>query len=163
VRLSGRLGRGRLVARAGALRRAGDPAAAVDLLAPVLLADETHVAANVEMARCLHLLGDLAGAEEHYRRALREELAYELVVELAAVVGATGRIAEAEQLLGAALQMTEVEPGLDPAEALLVSATLAAGQGRTDRALAILDEIEAGRPGPSVRAHAARLRARLER
>jgi hypothetical protein len=114
------------------------------------------------MARSLQLLGDLPGAEEHYRRAIREELEYALVVELAGVVGSDGRITEAEELLGAALQMTTVDKALDPGEALLVSATLAAGQGRSDNALAILDEIEAGSPGPSVREYAGRLRARLD-
>jgi tetratricopeptide (TPR) repeat protein len=161
VRLPGRLGHRRAVADAGERRRAGDAAGAIDLLAPVLLADEDNAAANVEMARALHVLGDLDGAEEHYRRALRAELDYRLVVELAGVVGSTGRVREAEEMLGAALQMTETIEGLDPGEALLVSATLAAGQGQTDDALAILDEIDASSPGSGVRQYAAKLRARL--
>ena len=161
MKLPGRLGNRRRIDEAGELRRAGDAAGAIELLAPVLMADADNPAANVEMARALHVLGDLEGAEEHYRRALREDLEYALVVELAGVVGAAGRIPEAEELLGAALQMTQVEEGLDPGEALLVSATLAAGQGRADDARAILDEIEAGKPGPSVREYATRLRAQL--
>jgi len=161
VKLPGRLGRRRTVANAGELRREGDAAAAVELLAPVLLADAEDAAANVEMARALHLLGDLEGAEEHYRRALRVELDYKLVVELAGVVGSAGRVREAEELLGAALQMTDAIEGLDPGEALLVSATLAAGQGRNDDARAILDEIDAGASGPQVREYARRLRERL--
>ncbi len=163
VRLPGRLGNRRRIDDAGDLRRSGDAAGAIELLAPVLNADAENTAANVEMARALHMLGDLEGAEEHYRRALREELEYALVVELAGVVGAAGRITEAEELLGAALQMTEVEPELDPGEALLVSATLAAGQGRYADARAILDEIEAGTPGRGVREYASRLRERLAR
>src|ERR1051326_4089453 len=130
MKLTGRLGRRRRITQAGELRRAGDAAGAVDILAPILLADSEDAAANVEMARALHVLGDLEGAEEHYRRALREELDYKLVVELAGVVGSAGRVTEAEEVLGAALQMTEAVEGLDPGEALLVSATLAAGQGR---------------------------------
>ena len=161
MKLPGRLGRRRTVANAGELRREGDAAAAVELLAPVLLADAEDAAANVEMARALHLLGDLEGAEEHYRRALRVELDYKLVVELAGVVGSAGRVREAEELLGAALQMTDAIEGLDPGEALLVSATLAAGQGRNDDARAILDEIDAGASGPQVREYARRLRERL--
>lgn len=161
MRLPGRGGRRRRIGEAGELRRAGDAAAAVELLAPLLLSDAEDVAANVEMARSLRLLGDLPGAEEHYRRAIRSELDYGLVVELAGVVGSDGRITEAEELLGAALQMTTVDTSLDPGEALLVSATLAAGQGRNGDALAILDEIEAGTPGESVRDYAARLRAQL--
>ncbi|TMK18713.1 MAG: tetratricopeptide repeat protein [Actinobacteria bacterium] len=161
MKLPGRFGRRRAINQAGELRRAGDAAGAVDLLAPVLLADAEDAAANVEMARALHVLGDLEGAEEHYRRALREELDYKLVVELAGVVGSAGRIKEAEELLGAALQMTEAVDGLDPGEALLVSATLAAGQGRNDDARAILDEIDAGTSGPEVREYAGRLRDRL--
>lgn len=161
MKLPGRLGNRRRIDEAGELRRSGDAPAAVELLAPVLMSDPENPAANVEMARALHVLGDLEGAEEHYRRALREELEYALVVELAGVVGAAGRIPEAEELLGAALQMTQVEEGLDPGEALLVSATLAAGQGRNDDARAILDEIEAGKPGPAVREYAQRLRAQL--
>ncbi|MGH2795219.1 MAG: tetratricopeptide repeat protein [Actinomycetota bacterium] len=161
MKLPGRLGNRRRIDEAGELRRTGDAAGAVELLAPVLMADSENPAANVEMARALHVLGDLDGAEEHYRRAIREELEYALVVELAGVVGAAGRIPEAEELLGAALQMTQIEEGLDPGEALLVSATLAAGQGRTDDARAILDEIEAGSPGPAVREYATRLRANL--
>ncbi|MGH7540806.1 MAG: tetratricopeptide repeat protein [Gemmatimonadota bacterium] len=161
MKLPGRLGNRRRIDEAGELRRSGDAAAAVELLAPVLMSDAEDPAANVEMGRALHVLGDLEGAEEHYRRALREELEYALVVELAGVVGAAGRIPEAEELLGAALQMTQVEEGLDPGEALLVSATLAAGQGRNDDARAILDEIEAGKPGPGVREFAGRLRAQL--
>jgi tetratricopeptide (TPR) repeat protein len=160
VGLFGRKG-SRPIDEAGALRRAGDAAGAVELLAPVLLADPEDTAANVEMARSLQLLGDLPGAEEHYRRAIRDELEYALVVELAGVVGSDGRITEAEELLGAALQMTTVDKALDPGEALLVSATLAAGQGRNDDALAILDEIEAGSPGPNVREFAKRLRGRI--
>lgn len=163
MRLPGRLGQRRRIDEAGELRRSGDAAGAVELLAPVLMADTDNPAANVEMARALHVLGDLEGAEEHYRRAIREELEYALVVELAGVVGAAGRIKEAEELLGAALQMTEVEEGLDPGEALLVSATLAAGQGRADDARAILDEIEAGSPSAGVRAYVARLREQLSR
>jgi Tfp pilus assembly protein PilF len=159
--MPGRLGRRRAVANAGELRRSGDAAAAVELLAPVLMADEEDAAANVEMARALQVLGDLEGAEEHYRRALRAELDYRLVVELAGVVGSSGRVREAEELLGAALQMTEAVQGLDPGEALLVSATLAAGQGRNDDARAILDEIDAGSSGPDVRDYAQRLRAKL--
>ena len=155
------LGHRRQVDKAGGLRRSGDAAGAIDLLAPVLLAEPENTPANVEMARSLHLLGDLAGSEEHYRRAIREELDYHLVVELAGVVGAAGRIKEAEELLGAALQMTEAEKGLDPGEALLVSAALAAGQGRTKRARKILDEIDAGESGPGVREYAAKMRERL--
>lgn len=161
MKLPGRLGRRRTIATAGELRRTGDAAGAVELLAPVLLADAEDAAANVEMARALQVLGDLEGAEEHYRRALREELDYKLVVELAGVVGSAGRVREAEELLGAALQMTEAVEGLDPGEALLVSATLAAGQGRNDDARAILDEIDAGESGPDVREYARRLRDRL--
>lgn len=163
MRLPGRLGYRRRIDEAGELRRAGDAPGAIDLLAPILLDDPENAAANVEMARALHILGDFEGAEEHYRRALREELEYALVVELAGVVGAAGRVTEAEELLGAALQMTQVETDLDPGEALLVSATLAAGQGRAEDALAILDEIEAGSPGRAVREYAARLRERLAR
>lgn len=162
MKLPGRLGHRRAVADAGGRRRAGDAAGAVDLLAPVLLADEDNTAANVEMARALHVLGDLDGAEEHYRRALRAELDYRLVVELAGVIGSAGRVREAEEMLGAALQMTEAVEGLDPGEALLVSATLAAGQGRNDDARAILDEIENGRPGSDVLEYARRLRERLQ-
>ena len=161
MKLPGRMGHRRAVADAGERRRAGDAAGAVDLLAPVLMADEENPAANVEMARALHVLGDLDGAEEHYRRALRAELDYRLVVELAGVVGSAGRVREAEELLGAALQMTEAVEGLDPGEALLVSATLAAGQGRNDDARAILDEIEAGSSGEDVREYAQRLREKL--
>jgi Tfp pilus assembly protein PilF len=159
--LPGKLGDRRRIEQAAKRRQAGDAAAAVELLAPVLLRDTDDAAANVEMARALLVLGDLDGAEEHYRRALREELDYSLVAELAGVVGAAGRISEAEELLGAALQMTQVEKDLDPGEALLVSATLAAGQGRNSEALAILDEIDAGTPGDSVRQYAARLREKL--
>jgi thioredoxin-like negative regulator of GroEL len=161
VKIPGPLGRRRAVAKAGEFRRGGDAAAAVELLAPVLMADEEDAAANVEMARALQVLGDLEGAEEHYRRALRAELDYRLVVELAGVVGSAGRVREAEELLGAALQMTEAVEGLDPGEALLVSATLAAGQGRSEDARAILDEIDAGSSGADVREYAARLRAKL--
>jgi Tfp pilus assembly protein PilF len=161
VKLPGRLGHRRAVADAGERRRAGDAAGAIDLLAPVLLADEDNVAANVEMARALHVLGDLDGAEEHYRRALRTELDYRLVVELAGVIGSAGRVREAEEMLGAALQMTEAVEGLDPGEALLVSATLAAGQGRNDDARAILDEIESGGSGPDLLEYVRRLRATL--
>ena len=161
VKMPGRLGRRRAIAGAGELRRGGDAAAAVELLAPVLMADEENAAANVEMARALQVLGDLEGAEEHYRRALRAELDYQLVVELAGVVGSAGRVREAEELLGAALQITEAVEGLDPGEALLVSATLKAGQGRNDDARKILDEIEAGSSGPGVLEYAKRLREKL--
>ena len=161
MKLPGRFGHRRAIADAGERRREGDAAGAVDLLAPVLMADEDNAAANVEMARALHVLGDLEGAEEHYRRALRAELDYKLVVELAGVVGSAGRVREAEELLGAALQMTEAVEGLDPGEALLVSATLAAGQGRSEDARAILDEIEAGKSGEEVREYAQRLREKL--
>jgi Tfp pilus assembly protein PilF len=161
MKLPSRLGNRRAITQAGSKRRSGDAAAAIDLLVPVLMADADDAAANVEMARALQVLGDLEGAEEHYRRALLEDLDYALVVELAGVVGSAGRFKEADELLGAALQMTEVEKDLDPGEALLVSATLAASRGRTKQALEILDEIDAGTPGPGVREFAARLRTNL--
>src|SRR5439155_23199776 len=112
-------------AKAAELRRSGDAPAAIDVLAPVLFSDPDDAAANVEMARCLHMLDDLAGAEEHYRRAIREELDYGLIVELATVIGAAGRMREAEKMPGAALQMTQGDKNLDPREALLVKATFA--------------------------------------
>ena len=161
MKLPGRLGHRRSIAQAGERRRAGDAPGAIELLAPVLMADEENAAANVEMARALHVLGDLPGAEEHYRRALRAELEYMLVVELAGVVGSAGRVREAEELLGAALQMTEAVEGLDPGEALLVSATLAAGEGRSDDARKIIDEIEVGDSGDQVREYARKLREKL--
>ena len=161
MKMPGLLGGRRAFAGGGVWGRGGDPAAAVELLAPVLMADEENAAANVEMARALQVLGDLEGAEEHYRRALRAELDYQLVVELAGVVGSAGRVREAEELLGAALQMTEAVEGLDPGEALLVSASLKAGQGRNDDARKILDEIEAGSSGPGVLEYAKRLREKL--
>lgn len=155
------LGRGRRVRAAGELRRRGDAPGAVDLVAPVLMEDPDHAAANVEMARALHVLGDLEGAEEHYRRALRSVLDYSLVVELAGVVGAAGRVSEAEELLAAALDMTKADPRLDPAEAHLVRATLAAAEGRTAEATAVLDAIEAANPSPTVGEYARRLRERM--
>ena len=85
------LGRRRKIAAAGALRRAGDAAGAVDALAPILADTPDDPAANVEMARALQLLEDFAGAEEHYRRAIREQLDYVLVIELAGAVGTQGR------------------------------------------------------------------------
>jgi Tfp pilus assembly protein PilF len=60
----------RAVQRAASLRRAGDAPGAIDALALVLTKDEDHVAANAELARALTALGDPAGAEEAYRRAI---------------------------------------------------------------------------------------------
>lgn len=133
----------------------------MDLVAPVLMEDPDHAAANVEMARALHVLGDLEGAEEHYRRALRQTLDYPLVVELAGVVGAAGHVAEAEELLDAALDMARADPRLDPGEAKLVRAVLAASEGRTADAARTLDELEAGPAGSAARDFARRLRERI--
>lgn len=132
--------------RAAAQRRAGDAPAAIETLAEVLTADPDHVAANAEMARALRLIGDPAGAEEHIRIALRSDLDYRLVVELAATVAERSRVDEAEQLIDAALDMAEKMPRLDPGEALLVRATIAHAQGRDDDARAVVDRIISDRP-----------------
>lgn len=153
--------RARALDEAGALRRDGDAAGAVDALAPLLIDHPDDPAANVEMARALQLLGDLAGAEDHYRRALQVTLSYTAVVELATVVGAQGRDAEAAETLDAALVMCDQDKRLDPAEAHLVRASLAAGRGDRAAAEAALAALDATRPDERMRAYAARVRDRL--
>jgi hypothetical protein len=156
------MGRRRRLARAGQMRRSGDPAGAVDVLAPMLVDAPDDPAANVEMARALSGLGDPAGAEDHYRSALAISLDYQIVVELAGVLIERRRAGEAEQLVEAALHMTEADPRLDPGEALLVRATLAATEGRTDDARADLDAIEAERRArATTKEYARRLKDRL--
>lgn len=149
------------IKEAVALRRAGDSPAAIDLLAEVLVDEPGHVAGNAEMARALRLLDDPAGAEEHLRRALAVTLDYQLVVELAGVLAEQGRTAEAEEHIEAALAVARGNPRLDPGEALLVRASIAAGEGRDADARAALDRIEPKRASPQVKRYADRLRAGL--
>lgn len=150
------------VRRAAALRQAGNAADAIDALADVLTADPDHVAANAEMARALRLIGDPAGAEEHLRAALAGVLDYQLVVELAGVLAEQGRVEESEETIDGALAMAKGNPRLDPGEALLVRAAVAAAQGENDRARAALDRIEPKRAGAQVKRYAERLRAQLD-
>lgn len=152
----------RTVERAAHLRRAGDAPAAIDILADVLTANEDDAAANAEMGRALRLIGDPAGAEECFRRALAAVLDYVLVVELAQVVAEQYRLDEAEELIEAALAMAKGNPRLDPGEALLVRAAIAAGQGRTEDARAALDAIVPKRASRQTREYAQRLRASLD-
>lgn len=161
VGILGRVAARRRVAQAGAMRRAGDPAGAVEALAELLADEPEDPAANVEMARALHVLGDSAGAEEHYRRALVARLEYRLIVELAGAVAEQGRGEEAEELVAAALEMTEHNRRLDTGEALLVRAVVAAGEGRVDDARSALDAIDSGRSSATTREYARRLRERL--
>jgi tetratricopeptide (TPR) repeat protein len=155
------LARRRKIAAAGALRRRGDAAGAIDSLAPVLADAPEDPAANVEMARALQLLEDFAGAEEHYRRALREQLDFMLVIELAGVVGGQGRVDEANDLLDAALQIAEQGRGLDAGEAHFMRAMVAAGNGRADDARAALALI-GDQSSPRLKEFASKLAANLE-
>lgn len=145
VGLVSRLWFGRRVARAGALRRGGDGAGAVEELARLLDERPDDAAANVEMARALQVLGDASGAEEHYRRALAQSLDYTLVVELAETLAEQDRAVEAQETIDAALVMAEKTPRLDPGAALLVRATIAHAQGLDDDARAVLDRITGDR------------------
>ncbi|HEX9775412.1 MAG TPA: tetratricopeptide repeat protein [Actinomycetota bacterium] len=147
---------------AAALRRAGDPAGAVDAVAPVLVADPDNVHANAEMARALRLLGDPAGAEEHLRTALAAVLDYHLTVELAEAVAEQGRGAEATVLLDGALSMADGAPRLDPGEALVVRAAIEHATGDDAAARASLDAIPRKRASRQTAALAERLRARLD-
>ncbi|MFN2613946.1 MAG: tetratricopeptide repeat protein [Actinomycetota bacterium] len=154
------------IARAVALRRAGDAPGAIDALAAVLDEDAENTTANVEIARALRLIGDPKEAEEYLRRALKVVLDYQLIVELAQVVAEQGRVNEAEKLVDAAWYMAEKNPRLDPGEALLVRAAIAAGRGKNDKALATLDRIRderdiSKRTSPQVKRFAERLRASL--
>jgi len=152
----------RPVSAAAAYRRDGDPHQAIQILADVLTKDPGHTAANAEMARALRLIGDPAGAEEHLRIVLKSVLDYQLTVELAAVVAEQERLPEAEEILDAALFMAQKTPRLDPGEALLVRAALAAGDGRADDARKVLDAIPPKRASAQVKEYAERLRASLE-
>ena len=150
------LARRRKITSAGQLRRSGDPAAAVEALSAVLSEAPDDAAANVEMARALHLLEDLPGAEEHYRRALALQLEYALVIELAGIVGRQSRIEEAEELLTAAEQIAEADKKLDIGEVHFARAMLLAANGRTGEALESLKLIPAT-SGPQLRGFAERL------
>ena len=154
------LSRRRKIAAAGALRRNGDAAGAVEALAPLLTGTPDDPAANVEMARALQLLEDFPGAEEHYRRALREQLDYLLVIELAGAVGAQGRSTEAGDLLDAAMQITETDPALDPGEVHFMRAMIAAGTGKSEDARTAL-ELISDTSSSRLKEFAAKLGARL--
>lgn len=158
----GRIGRGRKIVEAGELRRSGDPAAAIEQLAPLLAQDPDDPAANVEMARSLQLLGEAAGAEDHYRRALLAKLDYALVVELAGTVGTQGRSEEAAAMLDAALLMTEEDPRLDAGEVHLMRAMLAAAEGRPTDAKAALQLLEGSSTAQHIRDYGRRLRDKLD-
>ncbi|MCA1833488.1 MAG: tetratricopeptide repeat protein [Actinomycetota bacterium] len=150
------LARRRKIASAGQLRRNGDAAGAAEELSTVLSEAPDDAAANVEMARALHLLGDLPGAEEHYRRALAAQLEFALVIELAGIVGQQERIEEAEELLTAAEQIAESDKKLDIGEVHFARAMLAAASGRTADALASL-KLVPETSGPQLKRFAVRL------
>jgi hypothetical protein len=151
----------RAISAAAAHRRDGESHEAIQILADVLTSEPGHVTANAEMARALRLIGDAAGAEEHLRICLRDVLDYQLLVELASVLAEQDRVAEAEETLDGALFMAEKMPRLDPGEALLVRAAIAAGDGRPDAARAALDAIPPKRASATVKRYAERLRASL--
>jgi thioredoxin-like negative regulator of GroEL len=146
---------------AAAARRSGDAPAAIDLLAEVLDADPSHVAGNAEMARALRLIGDPAEAENYYRVALEEVLEYSLVVELGEALVEQGKVADAEEVLDAALVMAQGNPRLDPGEALIVRATVALAQERFDDAAEALDLIVPKRASKRTKALVERLRERI--
>jgi lipopolysaccharide biosynthesis regulator YciM len=152
----------RRVRAAAERRRDGDFPAAIDALAEVLTSQPDHLAANAEMGRALRLLGDPAEAEGYLRHALEGVLDYQLVVELAGVVAEQDRTDEAEVLIDAALAMARGNPRLDPGEALLVRAAIAAAEGRPADARAALDAIVPKRASRQVRAYAERLRASVD-
>ncbi|MGH2830829.1 MAG: hypothetical protein ACRDJM_10135 [Actinomycetota bacterium] len=151
----------RALEEAGALRRDGDAAGAVDVLAPLLVEHSNDPSANVEMARALQLLGDNAGAEEHYRRALQVHLSYTIVVELAGVLGAQGRAAEADETLDAALVMAGQNRSLESGEVHLMRAVLAAGRGDRAAAEQALETLENSKPPESLLHYARRVREGL--
>ncbi|MHB8512342.1 MAG: hypothetical protein ACYDCC_09175 [Actinomycetota bacterium] len=151
----------RLLEQAGELRNKGDAAGAIDVLAPLLLDHSDDPAANIEMARSLSLLDDAAGAEEHYKRALKVHLAYPIVVELAGVIGAQGRSEEAEETLQAATVMAEQDSTLDIGEVHLMRAMLATGRRDRSAAEAALLELDASTHNDRLIAYGQRLRARL--
>lgn len=152
----------RPIRAAAAYRRDGDPHEAIQILADVLTKDPENAAANTEMARALRLIGDPAGAEEHLRLGLRNILDYQMLVELASVLAEQDRIDEAEETIDAALYMAEKTPRLDPGEALLVRAAIAAGEARNHDAVAALDAIPPKRASGSVKEYAKRLRDSLQ-
>ena len=151
----------RPIRAAAAYRRDGEPHESIQILADVLTKDPENAAANTEMARALRLIGDPGGAEEHLRIGLRSVLDYQMLVELASVLAEQDRIAEAQETLDAALFMAEKSPRLDPGEALLVRAAIAAGEGRNDDARAALDAIPPKRAKQPVKDYAQRLRDSL--
>lgn len=151
----------RAIEEAGALRREGDAAEAVERLAAVLMDHPDDPQANIEMARALQLLGDNAGAEDHYRRALRMTLDYRAVVELAGAVGAQGNGTEAWDLLDAAQQMAEKDSSLDAGEVHLMRALLAAGAGDEAAARTALQELARSRTSDANREYGRRLAERL--
>ena len=151
----------RAISDAGERRRAGDPTEAVEQLAPILMDFPADPQANIEMARALQVLGDQAGAEDHYRRALKITLDFKVVVELAGVVGAQGRGAEAWELLEAADEMTSTNASLDAGEVHLMRALLAAGAGDETRARASLDALEQCRTSDANRAYGRRVADKL--
>ncbi|GAC1419575.1 MAG: hypothetical protein NVSMB57_13920 [Actinomycetota bacterium] len=153
--------RSRTLDLAGEQRQSGDAAAAVETLAPLLMQYPEDPAANIEMARSLSLLDDAAGAEEHYRRALRVQLAYPIVVELAGVIGAQGQHQEAEETLQAALVMTEQDKTLDAGEVHLMRAMLATGRKDRTAAEAALIELEESKPDERLLKYGRKIRERL--
>lgn len=146
------------IRNAARARQSGDAPGAVDLLADVLEADPTHVAANAEMARALRILGDSAEAESYYRTAIAEVLEYSLVVELAESLAEQERFQEAEEIIEAALAMAEGNQRNDPGEALCVRATIALAQDRPADAHAALDLIVPKRASRSTKSLADKLR-----
>lgn len=151
----------RALEEAGALRREGDAAGAIDVLAPLLVEHQNDPSANVEMARALQLLGDNAGAEEHYRRALLVHLSYTIVVELAGVIGAQGRSAEADETLDAALVMAKQNRSLEAGEVHLMRAVLAAGRGDRAAAEEALEALEKSKPAEKLLDYGRRVRQGL--
>lgn len=152
----------RPVSAAAAYRRDGEAARAIEILGDVLAASPSHAAANVEMARALRVLGDPAEAEVFYRAALEEVLDYTAICELAQVVVEQGRVGEAEELLDAAIAMSNGHPRLDPGNAWLVRATIALGQGRTEDAHAALDQIHKKRARKETMRFVEVMRVRIE-
>lgn len=152
----------RPVSAAAVYRREGDAARAIEILGDVLAASPAHAAANVEMARALRMLGDPAEAEVFYRAALEAVLDYVAICELAQVVVEQDRIDEAEELLDAAIAMSNGHPRLDPGEAFLVRASIALGQGRIEDARSALDNIHRKRARKDTMRFVELMRAKID-
>lgn len=139
----GRLAVGERLVLAAECLRSRQPALGGELLAPLMLAEETNLAACELMGDLQVATGQAFKAEAAYRRALEADLRQpRILVKLAGLLQRIGRSSEARPLLHEAIAQKDDDP-----EAYLVLSNLHGALGETEASLLALELAMHAGPG----------------